>query len=387
MTQQTPSQTLTVGDIRRKHERRHLVAIRESSTRMIALEDDTDIVLGRTRDADVVIDDPTLSRRHLQLSVGRTVRVTDLDSHNGTHLRGQRLAPGAPIELVSGDVIEAGTTTFVFRDEARGTTQSTDGAWSQARALARRVQKTNLNVMVLGPANSGRRTLGLEILGPGAQVVDGRALDTDAITQLGAVALPMLLLHCDEIPTALQAPLARVIPDRTARTVATATRDPGVLAASLGFYLPLHRALAGVVLRIPSLEHCIEEFDAIAQHVLRAYANRVGLDGTPRLASDALKVLQARRWPGELRELADTLEASVVGLRSPTLRASDLRLPSEAADVGDPETVEKQRIVDALAACGGNQTQAAKLLKISRRTLVSRLDRYGISRPRKRAKT
>ena len=45
---------------------------------------------------------------------------------------------------------------------------------------------------------------------------------------------------------------------------------------------------------------------------------------------------------------------------------------------------ERQRVLDALAQCAGNQTEAAKVLGISRRTLVSRLDAYGIARPRKR---
>jgi DNA-binding NtrC family response regulator len=45
---------------------------------------------------------------------------------------------------------------------------------------------------------------------------------------------------------------------------------------------------------------------------------------------------------------------------------------------------ERQRILDALDRCGGNQTQAAEMLGISRRTLLSRLDLYGLPRPRKK---
>jgi DNA-binding NtrC family response regulator len=48
------------------------------------------------------------------------------------------------------------------------------------------------------------------------------------------------------------------------------------------------------------------------------------------------------------------------------------------------ERVERERIIDALARCGGNQTQAAELLGISRRTLVTRLETYDLPRPRKR---
>ena len=47
------------------------------------------------------------------------------------------------------------------------------------------------------------------------------------------------------------------------------------------------------------------------------------------------------------------------------------------------EALERQRILDALARCGGNQTQAAEMLGISRRTLLRRLDEYAVPRPRK----
>ena len=69
--------------------------------------------------------------------------------------------------------------------------------------------------------------------------------------------------------------------------------------------------------------------------------------------------------------------------------------PEGGADAGNAERVavtslegelaifERRQIIEALAACGGNQTKAAKVLEISRRTLVSRLSEYGIPRPKK----
>jgi DNA-binding NtrC family response regulator len=45
--------------------------------------------------------------------------------------------------------------------------------------------------------------------------------------------------------------------------------------------------------------------------------------------------------------------------------------------------LERERIVDALNQCGGNQTKAAEMLGISRRTLLNRLDVYNLPRPRK----
>jgi DNA-binding NtrC family response regulator len=56
---------------------------------------------------------------------------------------------------------------------------------------------------------------------------------------------------------------------------------------------------------------------------------------------------------------------------------SNADLPAEMADL------ERERILAALAQCGGNQTQAAEMLGISRRTLLRRLDEYAVPRPRK----
>jgi DNA-binding NtrC family response regulator len=52
-----------------------------------------------------------------------------------------------------------------------------------------------------------------------------------------------------------------------------------------------------------------------------------------------------------------------------------------------PATDEQKRIQDALEQCAGNQTRAAKLLGISRRSLVMKLTKYGMPRPRKRSST
>jgi DNA-binding NtrC family response regulator len=48
------------------------------------------------------------------------------------------------------------------------------------------------------------------------------------------------------------------------------------------------------------------------------------------------------------------------------------------------QELERRRIVEALEACGGNQSRAAAMLGISRRTLVSRIGEFGLPRPRKR---
>jgi DNA-binding NtrC family response regulator len=60
--------------------------------------------------------------------------------------------------------------------------------------------------------------------------------------------------------------------------------------------------------------------------------------------------------------------------------------PAAPPAEGGRASAERQRIVDALQRCAGNQTQAARLLGISRRTLLYRLDEYGLPRPQKRSR-
>jgi DNA-binding NtrC family response regulator len=64
-------------------------------------------------------------------------------------------------------------------------------------------------------------------------------------------------------------------------------------------------------------------------------------------------------------------------------RVSSPNIPRNGAGVEDPE---RQRIIEALEECAGNQTYAARMLGISRRTLINRLEKYDVPRPRKRLK-
>ena len=138
----------------------------------------------------------------------------------------------------------------------------------------------------------------------------------------------------------------------------------------------------------------------------------------PRLGEEARKALGAHPWPGNVRELRNVIERAVVLCPGETLTLEDLLLhegeieaavvpapassatplPGPPADEqvtmrlplrpGSPELkgkleeFERAQILEALAKTTGNQTRAAKLLGIARRTLIKKMVRYGIERPR-----
>ena len=138
------------------------------------------------------------------------------------------------------------------------------------------------------------------------------------------------------------------------------------------------------------------------------------------LADDAKAWLSSHDWPGNIRELRNASERAVLLATGSMIEREHLQIeepkrpgnrfrsattpppgyspnssitppPGYLTTADMPSQVratvaelEKQRILEALDKCAGNQTRAAELLGISRRTLINRLDEYGIARPRKR---
>jgi DNA-binding NtrC family response regulator len=137
-----------------------------------------------------------------------------------------------------------------------------------------------------------------------------------------------------------------------------------------------------VEINIPPLRERREDIPALAAHFLDRYATRYrrtlqGLEPT------ALQAMLQYAWPGNVRELDHTIERAVLMARGARVEISDLGLNSQKAagqslDEMSLEAVEAVLIRKALSRTGGNVSQAAEALGLSRGALYRRMEKYGL---------
>ncbi|MEM9457761.1 MAG: helix-turn-helix domain-containing protein [Myxococcota bacterium] len=390
MSAEELSRTISAAQLRATDSARCLLVVRQGQCQEVPLPAHGTCVLGRGHQADIVVDDRSLSRHHLEFRVGPTLQVKELGSRNGTRLRGRPLPPGAPVDLLDGDVLEAGRCSIIVRDGPEDSARAKpDGEWMAARVASTRLARTELNVLFQGEAGTGKRSLAVDLheaseSTDALDIVDGATLHADLLGAMRHRQAPLLLLHAEAVPSELQGAVFKALEGSSRRVLATARTDLSLLVAQTRFYVRLHRLLARAVIRVPALRDCGSEFEDVVLTIVRRRATQMQLPGPPHLSPRAMHVLRQRPWPGNVAALATCLDATLAGLTGHEIHPRDLVFPGETVQVGSDADIERQRIIDALDRCAGNQTQAAKLLKISRRTLINRLDKYGIARPRKR---
>jgi DNA-binding NtrC family response regulator len=236
-----------------------------------------------------------------------------------------------------------------------------------------------------------------------------------------------------DLPLALQVKLLRVLEDRRVqrvggleprvidvRFIAATHRDLEAEIEAHRFRQDLYYRLNGFSIEIPPLRERVEEIAPLARHFAAQARGQAGF-AQSAITQEALALLQGYAWPGNIRELRNIVERAVVlagddaisvsHLPAEKIRSTIVRTPALApvsprhllappaptgleAEVTAPrgqlalqasiEDIERRAILDALAHTAGNQTQAAKMLGMSRSKLLARLDAFGIPRPRKK---
>jgi two-component system response regulator AtoC len=285
--------------------------------------------------------------------------------------------------------------------------------------LVRLVAAGNIHVLVLGETGTGKEVIADRIhrasrraAGPFVRV-DGASLTEPLLERelFGEGDKPGLFETADggtffldevaELPLGIQAKLVRVLERREVQRIGTAqahevdvrfiastNRDLRALVAEGGFREDLYFRLNGITIEIPPLRERQPEIESIARDLLAkacAEAGRAPLD----LGREAIARLESYEWPGNVRELKNAIERAVLLSSGDSIDPQAVPAGEHVGDAAagarlrqDLATFERQRIVEALEKCAGNQTKAAQLLGISRRTLVSRLGEYNLPRPR-----
>jgi two-component system NtrC family response regulator len=176
------------------------------------------------------------------------------------------------------------------------------------------------------------------------------------------------------------------------RIIAATHRNLENRVADGSFREDLYYRLAVVPLTLPPLRDRREDIPALVAEFFDRSKRKYG---KPRLSlpAEMMAYFVNYRWPGNIRELENLLERIVLLSRFDEVTLSDLpenlldrqsvgessRIPVETEGLS-LEAVERELIVQALKKSNWNQTQAARHLDISRKTLMYRIAKYGIER-------
>jgi transcriptional regulator with PAS, ATPase and Fis domain len=151
-----------------------------------------------------------------------------------------------------------------------------------------------------------------------------------------------------------------------------------------------------LVIEVPPLRERPNDVLSMAEHFVAEARRRSNLPELENpIAQDSCQMLLEHSWPGNVRELRNVMQRAVVLAGGGQIRGQHLSLADEfgeesvtvVKDRDDFSTAagddELDRVAKVLAECGGNQTRAAEVLGISRRTMVNRMRELALPRPRR----
>lgn len=400
------------------------------------------VTVGADADCDLVLSDPTVSRRHAEIQVSNDgVVVRDLGSTNGTFYRSSRITE---VVLRAEDAIRIGETQLHISANPRPTVSPSSRRrfgglvgeslpMREVFAVLELASPTDATVIIEGESGTGKELAARAIHdhSPRAKkpfvVVDCSATQDQLIDShlyghvrgafTGAVSSrrgafaeasggTVFLDEIGELPLGSQAKLLRAIEAQTvqplgsdksigvdARVVAATNRDLNRMVEEDTFRFDLYQRLAVVHIRIPPLRERVEDLPTL---ILHFYEGRGAVPGP--ITGENLKKMEAHDWPGNVRELRNVLERAWVLGGTGTMGSQFCRLqpwmqmtgrsqPSESVDtnLSFKEAKERcnqefeRRYLDAVfKESGGNISRAAKHAGINRNHLRKLLVKYGL---------
>jgi DNA-binding NtrC family response regulator len=400
------------------------------------------LTLGTAPDVDVVLEDPSVSRRHVEIvPTDAGPLLLDLGSKNGSFLGAQRverayLARGASLRLGRTElaVISARRELELGDEVTLPNLEGTSAPMRRLRALIARLAPLSSTVLIEGESGTGKEQVaralhagGPRAAGPLVFLDCGTLAPTLVEAELfghergaftgaeharaGAFQRAhggtIVLDEIGELPLELQPKLLRVLETRAVRRlggersldvdvriVAATHADLERLVRDGRFRMDLFHRLAVVRLEVPPLRERIGDVALLA----RAFAARpdVAEGRSLRLTDAALARLEAHAWRGNVRELENVIRAAAVLCTSDTIDLADLPrhlapyrglehvardtadLPFKQARATMLSAFEADYLARVLTATRGNVSEAARRTGIHRKTIERLVRRLGL---------
>ena len=312
----------------------------------------------------------------------------------------------------------------------RGSCSELIGSAPKMRALSRTIRSLGHNeshVLIQGESGTGKELVARAIhatsprAGGAFVPVDCGALPESIIESelfgnekgsfTGAVGAPglfrmaeggtLFLDEIGEVPPSVQAKLLRVLQQKEVRPVGASApvavdirvlsathRDLAEMVAEGRFRADLFYRLNVVRIEIPPLRARREDIPLLVHHFLAKHRRKTA--PVEEIEDEALALLVAAQWEGNVRELENAIESALALAPGPRLRASDLALarkapPAQSADDLSRiplslDAYERSALERALRECGGDAARAARCLEIGRSTFYRKLQKHGIRR-------
>ena len=197
-----------------------------------------------------------------------------------------------------------------------------------------------------------------------------------------------------DMPIQLQVKLLRVIQERKmyrlggtqsipvdARILAATNNNLEEKIKQGSFREDLYYRLNVIRLEVPSLRECRKDISILTSHFINKLSTKIGRT-IKDMDTEAKKVLESYRFPGNIRELENIIERAVILAETDTIRLKDLGISPNTHQFriksGTLDQIQKQTIIEALNSWEGNRTRTAEELGISRQTLLNKIKEYGL---------
>ncbi len=209
----------------------------------------------------------------------------------------------------------------------------------------------------------------------------------------------LFLDEIGDLPLELQPKLLRVLQEQQyerlgstrtlradVRVVAATNQDLARMVEVKTFRADLYYRLSVFPIALPPLRERKEDISSLVDHFVRKFSRHIG-KSIDQIPDGLMEVLKAHHWPGNIRELQNFVERSVIVTQGRVLspRTTELKLLMQAAISGAPQTLsdaERAHILGMLKETNwtiGGRDGAAARLGVPRTTLISRMQKLGIS--------